>query len=315
MTRSKPLLACAATLLALVLPSFAIAGPKIALVLKGRTAFWKAVEKGAIEASARLGVDLVVKAPLADTDVAVQIQLLNATAAQGADAIVIAPINNGALAVPIASIAIHGKKIVAIDTPLTGKAAPVFVGTDQEGSGRAAGELLARLVTDNQEAAILKHNQSSGATLDRERGAVAGFRSVHPKGVLHTDIFGGSEPGAEESKCELLLTQHPNVKAVLSTGSVETMAMLHVLQRRKLTGQIKLIGFGFNLNPEVAAALENDQMQGWIAQQPTEFGIRGVETALALLKGETVPKVVNTDYLVITKDNLQDPKIQALLAL
>ena len=91
--------------------------------------------------------------------------------------------------------------------------------------------------------------------------------------------------------------------------------MLHIVQTKKLSGSIKLIGFGFNLTPEIAAAIANGDMQGWIAQLPTEVGSRGVETALALLKGETVAPVVHTDFLVITKDNLSDPKVQALLSL
>jgi ribose transport system substrate-binding protein len=316
MPRLKSLLVVASIVGATLLPhSAGAAGPKIVVILKAHTAFWKAVEKGATEAGQRLGAEVVVKAPLNDTDVAVQIQLLNAGAAQGAAAVVVAPINSNALAVPIASVAVQGTKVVIIDTPIAGKAAPVFVGTDQLGSGEAAGALLAKLVSDTDEAAILLHNQSSGATLDREKGATEAFRKVHPKSPLHADIYGGSEPGAEEAKCELLLERHPHIAAVLTTGSSETFAMLRVLQRKKLATSIKLIGFGFNLNPEVAAALDHGEMNAWIAQQPTEFGIRGVESALALIKGEAVPPVVHTDFLIITKENLADSKVQALLAL
>lgn len=313
--RSKITLVCAAALTALAVVSPSFAAPKVAVILKGRTSFWKAVEKGATEAGAKAGAEIAVKAPLADTDVAVQIQLLNAVAAQGAPAIVIAPINKEALAGPIAAVVAKGVKVVVIDTPLAGSAAPVFVGTDQEGSGRAAGALLAKLVTDTQEAAVLKHNQSSGATLDRERGAAAAFREVHAKGVLHTDIYASAEPGLEEAQCQTLLSTHPSVVAVLSTGSPGTFAMLHVIQQKKLAGIVKLVGFGFNLTPEIAKAIAAGEMQGWIAQLPTEVGAHGVEAALALLKGESVPAVVHTDYLVITKDNLGDAKVQALLSL
>lgn len=311
---SKFTLVCAAAMAALVVVTDSFAGPKVAVILKGRTAFWKAMEKGATEAGARLGAEVFIKAPLADTDIAVQIQLLNAVAAQGTPAIVIAPINKEALTAPIEAVVAKGVKVVVIDTPLTDSKAPVFVGTDQEGSGRAAGALLAKLAGDNGEAAILKHNQSSGATLDRERGATAAFREAHPKGVLHTDIYASAEPGQEESQCLLLLRNHPNVKAVLSTGSPGTFAMLHVIQQKKLAGSVQLIGFGFNLSPDIAAAISAGEMQGWIAQLPTEVGSRGVEAALSLLKGESVPAVVHTDYLVITKDNLNDAKVQALLA-
>lgn len=290
-----------------------LAAPKIAVVLKGRSAFWSAVEKGAQDAGTRLGADLVLKSPLNETDVAVQIQLLNATIAQGAEAVVIAPINKEALAVPIASAAVKGVKIVVIDTPLSGKAAPVFIGTDHEAAGRAAGRLLAEAVSDTDEIAILKHNQTSGATLARETGALAAFRELRPKNTLHADIYAGSEPGAEVSKCELLLDTHPHATAILSSGTPGTLAMLQVLKQRNLAGSIKLIGFGFNLSSEVAAAIEQGAMHGWIAQQPTLFGARGVEAAVALLKGETVAPVVHVDVVVVTKANLATPEVQALL--
>ena len=298
---------CAATL---------CGAPKIGVLLKGRSSpFWGAVERSALETGRQLGVDVVVKMPVSEADVSVQIQLLNALAAQGATAIVIAPINKEALAVPIASIAVRGVKIVVIDTPLTGNAAPVFVGTDQEAAGRAAGKLLATLVGDTDEVSIFKHSQTSGATTSRDIGALATFREAHPKSVVHGEIYSSAEAGEEPRQAQLLLTQHPATKAILATGTTGTLAMLKLLQDQKLAGTIKLVGFGYNLNPEVAAALESGAMAGWIAQLPGEVGAKGVAAALSLLKGEKVPAVIYTDFVVITKDNLKEPKIQALLTL
>jgi len=290
--------------------------PKIGVLLKGRNApFWAVVEKSALETGQQLGVDVVVKMPMTEADVSVQIQLLNALAAQGANAIVIAPINKEALAVPIASIAVRGIKIVVIDTPLSGNAAPVFVGTDQEAAGRAAGKLLATLVSDTDEVSIFKHSQTSGATASREIGALAAFREVHAKSIVHSDIFASAEAGVEARQAALLLATHPATKAVLASGTPGTMAMLQVLAARAPAGQVKFVGFGFNLNEEVAAALEAGILHGWIAQQPREIGLRGVETAIDLLDGKTVPPVVSIDVFVVTKANLHEPSTQALLKL
>jgi len=93
------------------------------------------------------------------------------------------------------------------------------------------------------------------------------------------------------------------------------MAMLEILSHRQPAGEIKLIGFGFNLTEEVAAALEAGTLHGWVAQQPKEIGYKGVETAVDLLNGKTVPAVVNIDVFIVTKANLHDPKSQALLKL
>lgn len=289
---------------------------KIGVLLKAKgTGFWVAVEKGAVDAGQKLGAEVTVKGPPQETDVGIQIRLLNAMAASGMDAIVIAPINKEALAVPIASIAVKGVKIVVIDTALGSNSSQVFVGTDQEAAGKAAGDLLAKLVGDSDEVDLFKHSQASGATVDRDRGAMATFHAAHPNAVVHGEIYASANPGEEKTQAELVLKQHPNIKAVLATGTPGTLAMLDVLEQHKLAGTIKLVGFGFNLTPQVAAAIDSGAMSGWIAQLPQEVGAKGVEAAVNLIKGEKVPPVVHTDFMVITKDNLHDPKVQALLAL
>lgn len=293
-----------------------IAAPKIGLLLKAQNVpFWSAVEKGAKEAAQKLGADLTVKAPLSEADISVQIRLLNALAGQGMDAIVIAPINKEALAVPIASIAVRGVKIIVIDTPITGKAAPVFVGTDQVAAGKAGGTLLAKLVGDTDEVAIFKHSQYSGATIERDTGALAAFRALHPNAPVYGDVYASTESGMEHRQAELELQEHPNIKAVLATGTAGTLGMLDVLKQKNLAGKIKLVGFGFNLQQNVADALESGAMSGWIAQLPTDVGYKGVSAAVSLLKGESVQPVIYTDFVVVTKDNLKDPKVQALLTM
>ena len=91
------------------------AAPKIGVLLKGRSDFWSAVEKGAVDAGAKLGADVIVKALLQEIDVAVQIRLLEALGAQGIQALVIAPCNQDTLAGPVAALAAKGVKIVVVD--------------------------------------------------------------------------------------------------------------------------------------------------------------------------------------------------------
>ncbi|HVU36006.1 MAG TPA: substrate-binding domain-containing protein [Opitutaceae bacterium] len=300
----------------LVMP--AAAAPKIGVLVKARTGFagyWGAVEKGAVEAGKKLDVDVVVKGPPSESDIGIQIQLLNALAAQGAQAIVIAPINSKALAVPIASIAVRGVKVVVIDTPITGKAAPVFVGTDQTAAGKAAGELLAKLTTDKDEVGFLRHSQASGAPQEREAAALQAFRAAHPNAPVHGDIYASAEPGTEAQKAKLLLDTYPRVKAIFASGTPGTLGMLQVIEERKLQGKYTFVGFGYNLTPKVAAAIESGAMTAWIAQLPEDMGYKGVSAAVSLLKGEAVPAQLYTDFVVVTKDNLKDPKVQALLSL
>jgi ribose transport system substrate-binding protein len=288
---------------------------KIGVLLKAKGTFWTWVEQGANEAGQTLGAEIIVRSPISETDVSVQAKLLNALAAQGIQALVITPTNKDAWAAPVAAIAAKGVKVVVIDSPLAGNAPHVFVGTDQKAAGEAAGKLLATLVQGKDEVSFLKNIQGSGATEEREGSALAKLREAFPEIVVHGDIYACTEKGMEEERAAFLLSKYPNTKVIFASSTLGSMAMLKVLQEKGLAGKIKFIGFGFNLNPEVAAAIERGVMQAWIAQLPRDIGHKGVESAVALLKGQPVPAVVNTGCIVITKDNLKDPKVQALLSL
>lgn len=297
----------------LIAPVLVQAGPKIGVLLKGRSPFWASMEKGALDAGAKLGAEVTVKAPASEADVSVQIQLLNGMAAQGYEAIVIVPANKDALAAPVAAVAAKGIKVVVLESPLAGDKWPAFVVTDHASAGEAAGGLLASLVSESDEVSFLNSSQTNSATTAREKAALAKFREQRPKNVVHADIYASAEAGAEPEKARLLLTQYPATKAVFSSGTAGTLAMLKVLQEQKLAGSVKLVGFGFNLTPDVASAISEGRMHGWIAWQPRELGARGVQTALALTKGESVSAVVQTDFVVVTPANLKEAKVQALL--
>lgn len=300
--------------LVLAFPSLGVAGPKIGVLLKGRSPFWASMEKGALDAGAKHGAEVVVRAPASEADVSVQIQLLNAMAGQGYAAIVIVPTNKDALAGPVAALAAKGIKIVVMESPLAGDKWPVFVSTDHQAAGQAAGSLIAALVGETDEISFLNHSQGNSATTAREKAALAKIRELRPKSIVHaTDIYASAEAGTEVEKARLLLTQFPATKAVFASGTTGTLAMLKVLQEKKVAGSIKLVGFGFNLNADISKAISEGRMHGWIAWQPRELGARGIEAALGLLKGEPVPALVNTDFVVVTAANLSEGKVQALM--
>lgn len=297
--------------LACALATAGSAATTVGVLLKGRSNFWNAMEKGAVAAGKKAGVEVVVKAPMNESDIAIQVSLLNALVAQGVQAIVIAPNSRDALVAPVAAAEAKGVKVVVVDSPLASE--HVFVGTNHTDAGTAAGKLLASLIQEGDEVSFLKHSQTSVATNLREASALAALRAVHPKALVNRDIFSGAEAGVEMEKANLLLTQHPNTRAILASGTPGTMAMLKVIQQKQLAGTVKLVGFGFDLNPEVAAALEQNALQGWVAQLPEEIGAKAVEAAIKLVQGETVASQISCDFLVVTRENLHDPKVQALL--
>lgn len=293
--------------------SAAFAGPKIGVLTKSKSAFWAAAEQGAQKAGTEFGAEVIAKCPLNEGDVAIQLQLLDRLVAQGVDAIVIAPSSKDSLVAPLAAAAAKGIKIVLIDTRLEGEQPYVFVGTDQRQSGQAAGALLASLCKADDPVGFLKLNQTSGAAIQREQGALEKLREIRGSFSPVGSVYIGIEKGAEKERTDALFDQHPEMRGVLASSTPATLALIEVLNERKLAGTVQSVGFGFNLTPEVAEAIAQNVLQGWVAQLPGEMGYDAMKAAVALCKGDPVPQTITTDFVVVTSKNLQDARVQALL--
>lgn len=288
------------------------AAPRIGVLVKGETAFWQAVEQGCRTAAATAGAEVVVRTPDSEADIAGQIRLLDELAQTGIEALVIAPSSSTALSEPVLAVAARGVKIVVIDSPLDVDV-PAYIATNHTDAGDAAGHLLASLVHDGDEVAILRHNRTGGATLLRESSAFAALHADRTNIVVRRDLYAGIHQGQELAEAHRLLDQYPAITGVLASSTPATMALLQALEERGRAGAVKFVGFGFNLNPRIAEALERGTIHGWIAQLPNQVGARGVNAALALLAGRSVPEVSFCDFRVITRETLHDPAIQDLL--
>jgi ribose transport system substrate-binding protein len=300
-------------LLSLLGAARGLAQVKVGVLLKGSSPFWMSVDKGAKEAGEALGVTVVSFAPTNESETGMQVRFLSALEKQQIQALVIAPSNPDVLKEPVARLAAQRIRIVSLDSPMAAGGQEVFIATDHTAYGTAEGELLAKLVQSGDQVAIFRHNQSSLSTKLREQAAVAALRRLSPDVKMHMDFFASSEPGTEKEKAHALLEKHAEVKAVLAIATPGSMGMLAALREKKLAGTIKLVGSGFNLTPEIVEAIEAEHLHGWAAQLPREIGYKGVETAVKLLKGETVPAELHPEFFLITKENLREPRIQALL--
>ena len=78
--------------------------------------FWAAVERGAAEKAAVLGVELVVLSPPTETDVPAQIAQLKDQLAKGVNGIVLAPTDPNALAPVVEEAIADGVAVVFVDT-------------------------------------------------------------------------------------------------------------------------------------------------------------------------------------------------------
>ncbi len=302
----------AGILLAVVAAPLTLPGaPRVGVLLMDRDLFWAAVGRGAEDAGRASGAEVILKAPTQANALSQQLQLLAAFEGERLDALVLGPLTTEEFRQPISRLKAKGVKVVVLERPLPEGLGNVFLGYNQAEMAATAVKLFAGMVQDGDEAAMLRANSLERVTV-RERTLMNDFKKLRPKSVLHAEIMVGATKGDDFEQCLRLLTAHPNIKAVCTPFSACSMAMIKALRERHLAGKMGHLAFGSGLPPEAEQALAGGAMQAWIAQRPWSFGFKGVQAAVDLVNGKTLPATVDVDYMVVTRENLTSPETQAL---
>jgi len=132
-----------------------------------------------------------------------------------------------------------------------------------------------------------------------------------PKATVLDNYYGGATLGDIKRTADSILEQHPDFKGVVVTTTVTTKGFLMALQQKGLAGKITFVGAG--VDAENIAALRKGEINALVLHNPFEMGYRGVQTAVAVLKGEKVEKKIYTDVLLATAANIDNPEVQRLL--
>src|SRR4029078_11705414 len=154
----------------------------IAVIPKGTThEFWKSIHAGSIKAANELtaqgtDVEVIWKGPLREDDREQQIQVVEGFASQGVNGIVLAPLDNRALARRVEEAKRAGVPTVIIDSALESDAIISFVATDNRKGGNLAAERLGQLLGGKGKVLMLRYQEGSASTQDREDGFLEGLK-------------------------------------------------------------------------------------------------------------------------------------------
>lgn len=276
----------------------------IVLSMKGPGAgnpFWASVEKGATDRAAELGVNATVMAPPAETDVAAQVNQLEDQLAKGVDALLVAPTDPAAVS-PILEQAIsEGVKVVFIDTK-GGLEGVTFIGTDNLEGARLAAEYICDNVPEGSDVALITGILSHSTGKARRDGGRAGLEACGLNIVAEQS--GNWDRAEGQSVMENILTGNPNLVGVFASNDNMALGATEALKAAGVLDDIIVVGF--DANPDAAASILAGEMSATIAQNPYNMGAFGIEYAIKLINGESIPEVIDTGTVVVTGDNAAD---------
>ena len=130
--------------------------------------------------------------------------------------------------------------------------------------------------------------------------------------LLSTDQHAGATRETALTTSQNLLSRwHDGVTAVFSVNESSTGGMALALQENGLAG--KVVHIGFDASKPLVDALREGRINALVVQDPYRMGYLGVKNCVAKLRGEKVDAHIDTPVVLVTKDNLDQPEIQALV--
>lgn len=291
----------------------------IAVIPKGTThEFWKSIHAGSNKAAQELTVqgnevEVIWKGPLREDDREQQIQVVEGFAAQGVDGIVLAPLDNRALVRPVADARRAGVPTVIIDSGLESEEIVSFVATDNRKGGSLAADLMGQLLNGKGKVLVLRYAEGSASTTEREEGFIEQIKQKFPEiELISTDQYAGATRDTAKRASENLLNRFADdMQGIFTPNESSTAGMLLALEDIGKAGKVSFVGF--DTSQRFIDALNANRLHGIVVQNPFNMGYLGVRTMVDSLLGKPVNKKIDTGVMLVTKDNMGSPEVQALL--
>jgi ribose transport system substrate-binding protein len=287
----------------------------IAVIPKSTThVFWRAVEAGAREGAKEAGAEMIWNGSLKEDDPAQQIQIFEQFVAEGVSGIVLAPIDDAAFKRPVAAAMQKGIPVVIMDSAFEGEPVKDFVctvSTNNHRAGEMAGEQLGELLHGKGKVVLFRYIEVCASTDQREAGFLAAIKKFPDIQVILDDRSSGTTISEAQSAASNMLDKLKEADGIFCSNEPTTFGMLLALRQNNLAGSKKLVGF--DTSPALVEGLKSGEIKALVAQNPKKMGREAVQALIAIMKGETVPAVIDTGAAVVTKENLATSEIQALL--
>ena len=282
--------------------------PIIGLVMKSLEAeFFQEMKKGALAfAEKENSFQLVTVGTSTQTEVDLQIELVDKLIQQKVDAIVLVPIDSKAL-VPVTVKAIQaGIKVINIDIKLDEELLQqqgvelTYVGPDNKTASTLVGNTLAQKLGENAKVILIEGLRVAENAQQRKAGFLESIETYR----LHLVASEAAdwETGKAEQVFERLYALHPDTEGVMCSNDAMALGVLNVLGRKGKAGIIPVVGF--DNDASIQPFLKSGAMLATIDAFGSLMAVQGIEFALKVLNGMENKGSYSTGFKLIQGANL-----------
>ena len=321
-------------------------GTYISIIGKDENAsYWKEVKKGVEQAVKDLNkmlgysgedkIKVTFNAPDGE-NIDEQVNILDEELARYPDAVGIASIDEDACKVQFDAAAENGIPVIALDSGNTYQGIQCTVKTNNTEASKTAAYQLCNGIEDEGEVLLLAVDSNSEAAKERLAGFQEEIKNEHPNVKIVDTIYCDEiddlkkeiveKKNAQKKSGETPLTveelsdedvilyymeQYPNLKGMFGTNVTAVQLGLSALREAEKTEDVILTGF--DAGEEQIEALKNGEIEGLAVQNPFGIGYASVVAAARSILQTGNEAFVDTGYVWVTKENIEETSIKNML--
>ncbi|MBN2506699.1 MAG: sugar ABC transporter substrate-binding protein [Verrucomicrobia bacterium] len=283
--------------------------PRIALIMKSlANEFFLTMENGAKDHQRQNAdrYELIANGIKDEQDISKQIDLVEQMVAQKVHAIVIAPADSKALVPACKKARNAGIIVVNIDNQFdrqvlaSSRVTFPFVGPDNRKGARKVGDYLAYHLKPKDKVIIIEGVPNAFNAIQRKLGFEDAMNAAGMTVV--SSQSGYWETDKANQVVAALITEHPDLKAVLCSNDSMALGAVAALQAAGKLGQVLVVGYD-NIGA-VRALIREGKVLATADQYAGRLAVYGIEYALDMLNTRSAPADRETPVDLIVKQRL-----------
>jgi ribose transport system substrate-binding protein len=108
-----------------------------------------------------------------------------------------------------------------------------------------------------------------------------------------------------------VIAANPDLKGYFGANEGSMKGVMNGVHEAGMDG--KIVQIGYDAGQQLLDGIRSGVVAGAITQDPIGIGYKCVDAAVKAMKGETLPKTIDTGFHWYDKTNIDDPAIAALL--
>lgn len=272
--------------------------PVFVMVPKLVHPFYEPCIQGFHDAGAKYGVKTEVESP-PKFDIALQVKVIEDLIVRGVDGIAISAVDNKGLVAVIDEAKKAGIQVICFDADAPDTKRSTYIGTVNEPAGYTAGKYMFELMGNKGDVAIMQGGLAPNLN-ERQTGFRRAAAEANVKIVAFEDFQADFATGVNKS--EALLQSFPNLNAIFGVSAYGAPVAATVLKEQGKAGKV-VVG-GFDDLAETITGIKDGSVQFCLVQKAYKMGWLSVEKLIDLQNNKTVPPVIDTGLVIVTKDNV-----------